>query len=266
MTSTDRPPGPLDLLATVSALSIRRSAALQAKTDASKAARIAQLSAAITCRDKAHKPIAEAAAKNYFQVEARKAESQYRINARLKHSQSRQGQCKEELELEIDSIVSEAQGLGLLQMKGETGEEYKQRIKGVEKKVDAVAKVLYFRMLREKLRYVDGYPVNTIAVHPHFKPRVTPEWSGRDKCLHCRAKRMRCSWTMWTGYSWDAKIECSRCRLHGDPCMVKASGHPDVEPFWGFADPERRQRTKSAGDDKQEDSVDEKELIYMRTW
>ncbi|KAH8686856.1 hypothetical protein BGZ61DRAFT_533527 [Ilyonectria robusta] len=262
MITTDLPGGPLDLLTTVSALATRRYDAIETNMRAAKAAKEDQHRAIDErVRKVAEEKAEEFARRHLIEIPAHKNETQQRIAARLRHCRSLRGQSDTELERILDKELNRVRRQGYWYVKGETEAEWYKRYRSMEAWLDELAGELFRRRLMDKLRYVDGYPVNTFAVHPHLMPPKTPERSGLGRCLRCRVKRMRCSLTVSSGYSWDAEPECSRCRLCGDPCIVKPFKLPNVESSWGFADPERWQRKQAVGDDEPEGSVDEKQLI-----
>ncbi|KAH7001995.1 hypothetical protein EDB80DRAFT_67763 [Ilyonectria destructans] len=260
--TTNLPAGPFDLLTTVSALAARRYDAIEASIGAAKAAKDDERRAIDErVRKTAAEKVEEFARRHLVEVPAHKNEARQRLAARLKHCQSLQGQSDTELERMLDKELNKAKQRGFWYVKGETEAEWSTRFRSLEAWMNEIAGELFRRRLMDKLRYVDGYPVNTFAVHPHPMPPKTPERSGLSRCLQCRIKQMQCSLTVSSGYSWDAEPECSRCRLCGDPCIVKPSGLPNVESSWGFADPERWQRKQAVGDDEPEGSADEKQLI-----
>ncbi|KAH7159937.1 hypothetical protein B0J13DRAFT_116961 [Dactylonectria estremocensis] len=261
--TTNRHPatGALDLLATVYALANRRREALRARTDAGRLTRYAKRSV-LDAQQRNSVETAVGQRLSYdAEIKARKEAAQRRIRARVEYAQTIPGLSSADLHRIMDEELDRVRQRGMWRVQGETDDEWRARVKAMADWLDRICAELFGRMWTEKLRYVDGFPMNTMTVHQYFLPRVMPVWSGREKCLQCRAKRMRCSHTARTGYSWDVAPECSRCRLNGDTCMQKERGQPDDEEHWQLAAPEKRLQGQVASGDVREGLVDKKALF-----
>ncbi|KAH7143940.1 hypothetical protein EDB81DRAFT_511876 [Dactylonectria macrodidyma] len=262
LTTNTRPAiGALDLLATVYALAKRRREALRARADAARLARDAKRSALDAQQRKKVETAVGKRLSYDAEIKARKEAAQHRVQARLEYARTIPGLSSTDLHRIMDEELYRVRQRGMWRVQGETGEEWEARVKAMADWLDRICSELFCRMWTEKLRYVDGFPMNTMTVHQYFLPRVMPAWSEREKCLQCRAKRMRCSHTVRTGYSWDAAPECSRCRLNGDACMQKERGQPDDEEHWQLAVPEKRLQGQTAIGNGHEGLVDKKALF-----
>ncbi|KPM36816.1 hypothetical protein AK830_g9760 [Neonectria ditissima] len=235
---------PLGLMSRVSALACRRRAAAYNKADAEQTAKRAVVLAA-ECADeeklsaKVKECITEEVAK-YIRIGEHIRASNARIEARENHSRSLHGRTDAEIERLMESAIDAEIQVGLQQRKDEDAEQFSKRILMLEQALAGLTLLLNSRKALQRVRYLDGHPVNMVGWQPKFMPPEQPRFSRTGKCLQCRAKRIRCSHARVSFRRWDYEHACTRCRMHGDPCMIKDPDDPDEDDSYDFADPEMK--------------------------
>ncbi|KAL4724921.1 hypothetical protein ACLX1H_008368 [Fusarium chlamydosporum] len=163
------PAAPPDAMSTVSSLFIQRQEKLRkerlAREDAAKEAQFVA---------------ARATARKRLEAEEKaKAERLERLERALVPSPRVKDTEPSEEEVQAlidDEITKEAKGAGLRRARDETEEEYEERMKALEYRVDCIDYVREVRQQEEPARYVDGFPVNLVFIHRHFRP--IPEIAG----------------------------------------------------------------------------------------
>lgn len=149
------------------------------------------------------------------------------LQRRFKRSRDRdkplESRSNEELQAEIEHAIAREQKGGIYQRKNEneTWQEWQDRLDRLFAYVDNIGFILYVRQRETKVAYVEGFPRNVLAVHPKFMPAERARKLGINKCLQCRAKRLRCSHDVESKYVDKSEAGCSRCRRSGEKCIVK---------------------------------------------
>lgn len=163
----------------------------------------------------------------------------------------------------MELAIEEAQRPGdgdVYRRKEETVEEWRGRMGRLHEHVDGIGFALYVRQRAAKVVYVEGFPRNVLAVHPKFMPPERARRLGVNKCLQCRAKRLRCSNDLVSKYvvvSRDGGGACSRCRRGGERCVVKRKQDaPDKPEEYRFA---REGGAAASTKDKDKDDKKKKE-------
>ncbi|KAF4999020.1 hypothetical protein FDECE_11636 [Fusarium decemcellulare] len=229
------PPAPPDLLTTVSALFSGRRKARRRRKAAARAEAEAESESESEAEEDRIEDARPSQVSSSLQLERAppRTDEEYDELARLRR-QARRPEPKPLIKLTraelynlIDKEVEkEMTGLGIQQAEGETKLDHDKRMRSLEERVDRFMSVVYFKQRTGPLRYLEGLPSSLIAVHPHVRPIVPPEESGRDACLQCQAQKMRCSRTVDVAYGPGSrpnagKRNCSRCERKGERCLVK---------------------------------------------
>ncbi|KAK7428925.1 hypothetical protein QQZ08_004539 [Neonectria magnoliae] len=240
----------LGLMSKVNALAWDRRASRQAKEEAQREAmRAAECARVEEVSTTVQRCVKEEMIR-YIQIGERIRASKARIAKRRSRVGSLFGRTNTELEALMEKAIDDETRVGLHQRNDEDKDRFDERIKLLEDALDGITIVLNRRKALEKVRYVDGYPVNIEVWSPKFKPPDCPLYSMCGKCLQCRAKRIRCSHSRIRFRRWDYEYACTRCRMHGDACMVKEPEDVDVEDSWFFADPDMHVPESESGVDK----------------
>ncbi|RGP61533.1 hypothetical protein FLONG3_10476 [Fusarium longipes] len=214
------PAAPPDLLSTVSSLFVQRQEKLRkeelrkeelARKDAETEARFAAASAAT------RKIQAEAEGLTEALVPSPRITNDYRSTEEIE-------------DLIDDQIAKEAKGPGLRRARHETEQEYEARMDLLECRVNELYAIDLKRRQTEPVHYVDGFPVNLVAIHRHVRP--IPEIPVGDySCIQCKTLGRRCGRT-----SDEARI-CGPCARIGRRCLVKHlwTHDDDLVRSWEFA-------------------------------
>ncbi|KAK7415088.1 hypothetical protein QQX98_006120 [Neonectria punicea] len=251
----------LGLMSKVNDLALNRRAARLVKEEARREAMRAAESARVDKVSSTIKRCVKEEMTRYIQIGDRIRASRARIAKRRSRVGSLFERTDTELEALMEKAIDDETRVGLRQRNDEDKDRFDERIKMLEDALDGITILRNRHKALEKVRYLDGYPVNIEVWSPKFKPPDCPVYSMCGKCLQCRAKRIRCSHSRVSFHRWDYEYACTRCRMHGDACMVKEPEDVDVEDSWFFADPEMRVPESESGVDK---DVLTKELMDKR--
>ncbi|CAG7562948.1 unnamed protein product [Fusarium equiseti] len=218
------PAAPRDLISTVSSLFVQRREKLRKEQRARKDATTDAIFATA---------LAVARRKEEAKREAL-AEKKYRHDRALSRPHPRVkdiNPSKKEIEDLIEKeVAKEAKGRGLQPAQGETEKKYEERMRDLEDRVDDLDFIEQGRTQHDPTRYIEGFPVNLVVVHRHFRP--SPRIPFADfACLQCKALGRRC------GRRSDDTYFCERCYRNNRRCLVKhhTEWEEDCAGSWKFA-------------------------------